>query len=48
MSIETFIQEIENRKRKEIDGLAKDLSWFMGRVGKQTRLTNRDFLKTKI
>ena len=26
MSIETFIQEIENRKRKEIDGLAKDLA----------------------
>ena len=26
MSIETFIQEIENRKRKEIDGLAKDLT----------------------
>ena len=26
MSIETFIQEIENRKRKELDGLEKDLS----------------------
>ena len=26
MSIETFIQEIENRKRKEIDDLAKDLA----------------------
>ena len=26
MSIETFIQEIENRKRKEIDSLEKDLT----------------------
>jgi vacuolar-type H+-ATPase subunit E/Vma4 len=26
MSIETFIQEIENRKRKELDGLEKDLA----------------------
>ena len=26
MSIETFIQEIENRKRKDIDGLEKDLT----------------------
>ena len=26
MSIETFIQEIENRRRKEIDDLAKDLA----------------------
>jgi vacuolar-type H+-ATPase subunit E/Vma4 len=26
MSIETFIQEIENRKRKELEGLEKDLT----------------------
>ena len=26
MSIETFLQEIENRKRKEIEGLEKDLA----------------------
>src|SRR5574340_129573 len=32
MSIETFIQEIESRKRKEIEGLEKDLQESKSRL----------------
>ncbi|MDE1769416.1 MAG: V-type ATP synthase subunit E, partial [Thaumarchaeota archaeon] len=38
MSIETFIQEIENRKRKEIDGLEKDLTEKKSKL--QTEMNN--------
>ena len=38
MSIETFIQEIETRKRKEIEGLEKDLQESKSRL--QTEMNN--------
>ena len=38
MSIETFIQEIESRKRKEIDGLEKDLTEKKSKL--QTEMNN--------
>jgi len=38
MSIETFIQEIENRKQKEIEGLEKDLAEKKSKL--QSEMTN--------
>lgn len=42
MSIETFIQEIETRKRKEIDGLEKDLQESKSRLQAEMNQTLKD------
>lgn len=42
MSIETFLQEIENRKRKEIESLEKDLQEKKSKLQEETNQTIKD------
>lgn len=42
MSIETFIQEIENRKRKEIENLEKDLQERKSKLQEETNQTIKE------